>query len=247
VRVAGPLIGGILATFVGSRWIFVVGCAMLLASLVPLFRSAEPVKTRQTLRFRDLPLDRVKYDLFAGAGTVVENTLCINLWPFYIAVFALSGEVYGKLGVLASLAMLTSIFTAVILGRYVDTQNARLLLRASASLNALLHLMRPLVHSLFPAFAVGVTNEVVTTGYRMPFMKGMYAAADDLPGFRIVYVTYIELLGDILKSTTWFLLAIVALQTTNFVAFCVGFAVAAAASFAITGERFKALDSSRVL
>lgn len=245
--VAGPLVGGLLGMFVGGRWIFVVGCLTLLCSLVPLFCSAEPIKTRQTLRFRKLSLGLITRDLGAGAGVVVENTLCINLWPFYIAVFALSGQIYGQLGLLASIAMLTSIFSAVFFGRYVDTQNARTLLRVSAGFNAFLHLIRPLVSSVWPVFAVGIANEIITTGYRMPFMKGMYAAADDLPGFRIVYIASIELFGDIIKSAIWFLLAMVALQISGFVAFCVGFACAAIASIFIMTERFKALEPRRVL
>jgi MFS family permease len=245
--VVGPLAGGLAATFLGSRAIFAIGCITLLISLVPLFRTAEPVRTGQTLRFRDLPLKTVLSDIRAGAGIVVENTLCLNLWPFYIALFALGGGVYVQLGALTSLAMLTSIFSAHVIGRYIDTKNARSLLRLSATVNTLIYLVRPFVRSLWPAFAVGIANEVVTTGYRMPFMKGMYAAADDLPGFRIVYLTSIEFIGDVLKAAVWYFLAIVAVCVTIYSAFFVGFLIAAVASLLIMTEKFRALGSRPAL
>lgn len=222
---------------------FLVATLILFGSLWPLFRTAEAVKTHQKLNFKDFPLARVKRDLFAWAALGVENTLCINMWPLYVALFALSGPIYAQLGALSSFAVVASMTAAYVIGRAVDKRHARLSLRVAAILNALVYGFRPFVNSLVPAFAVNVVNEAVTVGYRLPFTKGLYAAADDLPGFRIVYMVSLESLASITKATWWFLLAMAAQLLSAKSVFIAGFAVAALASLLVMTERFKALDS----
>lgn len=241
--IIGPLLGGIVGTLYGSRTIFLIATLILFGSLWPLFRTAEAVKTHQKLNFKDFPLARVKRDLFAWAALGVENTLCINMWPLYVALFALSGPIYAQLGALSSFAVVASMTAAYVIGRAVDKRHARLSLRVAAILNALVYGFRPFVNSLVPAFAVNVVNEAVTVGYRLPFTKGLYAAADDLPGFRIVYMVSLESLASITKATWWFLLAMAAQLLSAKSVFIAGFAVAALASLLVMTERFKALDS----
>lgn len=239
--VLGPLCGGFAGSYLGSEYIFIVATAVLFASLVPLFRTAEPVRTHQRLRFNALPVAKIKHDLVAYTALGVENTICINLWPFYISIFALTGTVYAQLGLLTAAGVVISIVAAHFAGQYIDTKNARQLLRLSALLNASLYIFRPLTHSIAPAFLINTANEVVTTGYRMPFLKGMYAAADDLEGFRIVYIGSMECLGSLAKATVWYLLAMVAMVVSTRSVMMVGFSVAACASLVIMIEHFKAL------
>lgn len=241
--IAGPLVGGFAGAAFGSPYIFVVASLVLIASLWPLFRSAEPVRTHQQLQFRMLPLGRVKRDVFVYAALGVENTLCINLWPLYLSLFALGENVYAKLGALTSLAVLVSIAAAKTIGRWVDDRNARSILRISALLNALVYICRPFVSGLAPALVTNVVNEVVTTGYRLPFTKGMYAAADELPGFRIVYVSSLECIASIAKGTAWFLLALLSTMASSRHVLVIGFMIAGIASLCITCERFRALGT----
>lgn len=234
----GPLIGGIVGSLFGAQYIFLIATLLLFASLWPLFRSAEVVKTRQVLNFSALPLGKIKRDLFSYTCTGIENTLCINAWALYVAVFVLAGSVYAQLGALSAVGVLAAIVTAKLIGRLTDTNIARPLMHISAVLNATTYAVRPFVNGIIGVFAVNIANEVITTGYRMPFVKGIYSAADDLPGFRIVYIASMESISSIAKGTTWFMLAILAtvlpLETTLFV----GFAIAAIASIGITTERF---------
>jgi membrane protein implicated in regulation of membrane protease activity len=239
----GPLVGGVAGAAFGSPYIFAIASVVLALSLWPLFRSAEPVRTHQKLRFRALPLSKVKHDLFAYSALGIENTLCVNIWPLYISLFALGGNVYAKLGMLTSLAVLVSIAAARIIGRLVDQRNARLILRISAVLNAAVYVYRPFVGGLVPAFATNIVNEAVTTGYRLPFLKGIYAAADDLPGLRIVYISSMECIASIVKGTLWFVLSLVALYMSVRSVLVLGFAVAGLASLFIMSERFKALKT----
>ncbi len=244
--VLGPITGGVVGTIFGSQFIFLVATMALLASLWPLFQSKEPVIAHQKLNFRDFPLDKVRRDLIAYAGVGVENTLCINLWPLYVSLFALTGGVYAKLGALSSAAVIASIGSAYLVGRLIDVKSARLTLRVAATINGLIYFIRPFVASLVPAFMVNVANEVVTTGYRMPFFKGVYAAADDLPGFRIVYIVSLEALSSTAKCTAWFMLALGAQIMSVHAILVVGFMIAATASLVIMLEQFNVLKLQKV-
>jgi len=241
----GPLVGGIIGSALGAQYIFVVATLLLCASLWPLFQSSEPVKTRQKLNFRDLPLQKILPDIKSYASLGVENTLCINAWPFYVAVFLLSGAVYAQLGALSAVGVLAAIITAKAIGRVTDTTMARPLLRASAVLNALMYLVRPFVQGLIGVFAVNVVNEAVTTGYRMPFVKGMYTAADDLPGFRIAYIASLEAVASTVKATVWFFLALLATTFSLKTVLLASFMIAGVASLGIMMERFAVYNQAR--
>lgn len=235
----GPLVGGVVGTVLGPQYIFLVATILLLASLWPLFQTSEPVKTHQKLEFRKLPIDRIRRDFITNICLGIENSLCINTWALYVAVFVLSGAVYAKLGALSAAGVLAAIVSAKVIGRLSDTSLARRTLRISAILNSLTYLIRPFVTGLWGVLAINISNEAITTGYRMPCMKGIYSAADDLPGLRIVYLSSLEAMGSIAKATVWFVLAILATGLPLKTVIFVGFAIASVASLGIMSERFK--------
>lgn len=239
--IAGPLVGGAAGSLLGPQYIFIIASVVLLASLWPLFRSAEPVQLRQKLYFNAIPFKQTARDYLSYVGLGIENTLCINLWPLYVSLFALTGSIYAQLGALTSFSVLASIGSAHIIGKYIDANNARPLLRFSSILNALVYVVRPFVHSLWPALATNITNEIVTTGYRLPFLKGYYARPEELPGLRIVYFASMEALGSVTKSAIWWLMAIMAMSVSTRTVIIIGFAIAALGSLLITSERFPAI------
>jgi len=243
--VLGPLVGGLAAHYFGPQAIFLLAVGFLFGSLWPLFQSAEPVRTHQKLDYRTLPLHRIKHDLITYVGSGVENTLCINAWPFYVSLFALSGAVYAQLGMLTAFGVLVSIGSAYPIGKAIDGRNPRRIMHLSVILNSSLYVFRPLVHSVIPAYGINMSNEIVTTGYRMPMLKGVYAAADDLPGHRIVYISTLEACTSLCKATAWLILAIVATSFSAYSTFVVAFFIAGTASFFMLAERFKALTPKK--
>lgn len=243
----GPAIGGVLAVLFGPTSIFIAATLMAFASLWPLFRTREPVKVHQKLHFKTFPLARAKRDIMSYMAHGVENTLCVNLWPFYISLFVLTGSVYVQLGVMSSVTVLASVYTAHTVGKMLDKHSGVKLLRLSVLANTGFHLMRPFVHTVVPAYGLSIANEVVTNGYRIPFVKGFYAAADEYPGFRIVYVVIMEVMGNIAKATALFFLALCSLLYDARSALVISFMVAAVASLFIMTERFRALRGRGVL
>lgn len=234
----GPLIGGVIGTVLGPQYIFLAATVLLFGSLWPLFQTQEPTRIHQKLEYRLLPVDKLKRDFFTNTSLGVENTLGINAWAFYVSVFLLSGAVYSQLGALSAAGVLVSILAAKMIGRLSDTSLARPLMHLSLLINAGLHLVRPFVSGLGGVFAVNTVNDVVTAGYRMPFLKGVYAAADDLPGLRIVYISSLEAVSTVVKSGVWFSLALLALVFPLKTVLIISFIIAAAASIGVMQERF---------
>lgn len=238
----GPLIGGLVATLFGGQYIFLAAIILLTVGLVPLFRTAEPVRLKQHLDFKGFKIDNLKRDFVSVVGIGIENTLTMYIWPLFLGLFVLTGtSVYVKLGAISSISFIVSICSAQAIGRLIDRRQGRSLLRLSATANTVVHLLRPFVSNLPLALGINMANEAVTSGYRMPYYKGLYDAADDLPGYRIVYISSIEWIASIAKATTYWLLIILSLLLPARSVMSIGFLVAAAASCVIMLERFGAL------
>jgi Major Facilitator Superfamily len=242
----GPVVGGLVATLFGAQYTFALAVVILFLGLVPLFQTAEPVRVHQKISFRTLKVDGLLRNYFAHAAFGVENTLSMLLWPLYLGALVLvTNQGYAQLGVLLSTSFLVSIIAARLIGRRIDQHKGRRLLRQNAVLNAGVHLIRPFVQGYGSAFVVNVANEAVTVGYRMPFVKGMYDAADDLPGHRIVYFASMEFVASVVKGALWWGLVLLSTVTTSRALFGLGFAIAALASLLITTENFKALRTPK--
>lgn len=242
----GPLIGGFVATIFGGQYIFLVAIVLLVIGIIPLFRSAEPVKTHQHLDFKNFHVGDIKRDLVSFAAMGIENNLCLYLWPLFLGLFIVTDKtVYAKLGVLASVSLIAGIVSAHAFGKLIDQYKGRKLLRRSAIANGSLHLLRPFIQTYPIAFGVNFLNEVVTPGYRMPYFKAYYDAADAHPGYRIVYLSSMETFASLSKATMWWMLLLVSTIVSARTVSTIGFLIAAVASLVILIERYPTLNPKK--
>lgn len=75
----------------------------------------------------------------------------------------------------------------------------------------------------------------------MAYLQGYYDDADDHSGYRIVYLTAHEMIGDIARMLMWFGLMAVSLRASAYVVCVVDFIYAAITSSVIKTQRFAAL------
>ncbi|MCA9332432.1 hypothetical protein KDA00_01015, partial [Candidatus Saccharibacteria bacterium] len=224
-------------------YLFLIATILIIVGLIPLFLTREPTKTRQHIRLAGLPIRKLKRDYISVGAFGVENTLSIFLWPTFIGLFILiDNTVYAKIGLLTTIAIISSILAAYAIGKIIDNKKGRALLRANAVANSGLQLARPFISTYPGAFLVSVANDIVTSGYRMPYQKGWYDAADDLPGYRIVYIASMEWFSSLCKSSIWWFLVLLTGFFTDRTVLNVGFILAAIASMLIMTEKFKALN-----
>lgn len=237
----GPVVGGFVATLFGPQYIFLVMIALLLFALAPLLTSAEPVRTHQHIRFRNIRLRSIMRDMISYAGLTITHQISVSLWPLYLGVFALGANAYLKLGTLSSAGFVVSLFTAFAIGHLVDKQRGRELLRISAVTDIFIQFMKPFVQSLPFAFAVNTAGESTAVSLRIAYQKGMYDAADDQPGNRIVYISILETVGAASKAVIWVILLGLGYVIGFELAIVAGFVLAGLANLLTVTERFKGL------
>jgi len=154
----------------------------------------------------------------------------------------LGDNTFAKLGLIAALSTGFSLLVIRKIGHLIDKRRGRELLHVSLVMNAFIHLARPLAQSTASVLSINMANEPVTAGYRMPYTKGVYDAADSVPGYRIAYLASMSFVDSVARLSLWvgvyiglyFFEAKSTLQVT--------FLIAAVCSFGVIVERFKALD-----
>lgn len=239
--VFGPLAGGVIATLFGAEYTILIALALLIFATVPLFFSAEPTKGHQQLDFRFLDYSKLKWDFISWTGACLEDNLKSILWPLYIAITIFTVNTYAGIGLVTSAATIAAIVAAKLIGSVVDRNKGGALLHYSVWGVVAVNFTRPFVGGYIGATASNIINEIVATGYRIPYFKGMYDRADTLPGHRIAYVAVMEVVGDIAKTLVIFCLWAISIYVGGVIALQIAFVIAGLASLLIATERFPAL------
>lgn len=242
--VLGPLTGGLVGFFIGPQYIFMAAVLLLFVGILPLFATKEPTALNQKLDFSGLKISEIRFDLISKSLFSVENTISLVIWPLFIGIYIFKENPYIQLGSIMSLSVLVSLFMARAIGKTVDKRKGRRLLRLGSTLNAGLHLFRPFVSGYPGALGVNLLNEALTPAYRLPYVKGLYDAADSLPGKRIVYITALESVSSWSRALFYMFAGLLAysLQDSRTI-FVPLFIIGALASLGIMLERYKALDT----
>lgn len=189
-----PFLGGLAAWLLGPEVTIWVASGLFLASAIPLFRSAEPVRTRQKIDFRGFPWRQAWRSFMAEIAVGADNAGTGILWQLFLVAIVLAGagdEAYAKIGALASVTLLVGLIIPRVYGRIVDRHRGRELLRYGVIGNSMVHMMRPLVATPVAAGMTNVVHEAASTAYAMSFMRGMFDLADR-SGHRIAYLLMME-------------------------------------------------------
>lgn len=238
---AGPVVGGVVATVFGAEYTIEAAIIVLALAVVPLFATAEPVRLRQKIGFKGLPLLALWRDYLSFAGFGFSNTISVAIWPLFIAVVIFTTNTYAIVGLVTSISIVTAIVSAQLIGQLIDKRRGRDLLRVSAVGGAVLHLIRLMTMGFGGVTLIGMADQALTSGYKMPYSKGMYDRADSLPGYRIAYLVVLETIGDSGKVLAWVIVWLASLCLSGTLAMQLCFVAAAASILLIRLERFPAL------
>jgi len=239
--VIGPIVGGAIATFAMPTLAFGVAAVAMFTASIVLMMSPEPVRTKQQLKFKGLKMKQHWRDYIAVGALCGENAISILMWPVFLSIVVFQSSPYLKLGFVSSASVLIAIIVALPLGRLLDRQKGKAMIRYGTFVNALVSVMRIGVSNLFGSLLVAVVNEPNTLVYRIAFIKGYYDNADDYPGYRIAYLAANEMVADCFRAFSFAFLMILSLFLTPYAVCSIAFLLAAAYSFLIRLERFPAL------
>ncbi|MFZ1811909.1 MAG: MFS transporter [Candidatus Saccharimonadales bacterium] len=241
---ASPIIGGFVAYLWGPQATLLLASGIFASAAIPLFFTPEPVRTHQTITFHGLPRRKiirgVMTNLFIGCDVTASGLL----WSLFLVttIFSVSSNaVYAELGVLSSITLVTGVIAARLFGLLVDKHRGHELLRAGVVADSLTHMVRPFIGSPVGVGMVNVMNEMATTAYALPYTKAVFAQADDLPGYRIVYMSLMSAATALGASLFCVIVAALTLFCSNQTAFQVSYGMIAVIVLGISLHGFPAL------
>jgi hypothetical protein len=187
-----PLLGGVVASVFGAEYTLFLAAGVFAIAAAPLFFTPEPTKTHQKATVRHLNWPLIWRNVFSNVGAGGDMAASGPIWSLFLAVVVFAGvgsAIYAQVGALASITLLSAIASARIFGLLIDRRRGRELLLVGVFGNSALHLIRPFITGAGGVVAFNMANELATTGYKMPYIKAMCDTADDLPGYRIAYLS----------------------------------------------------------
>lgn len=192
-----PLIGGFMAFWFSPQVAIGTAAAIFAIASLPLLLSAEPTKTHQRISFKELRWREVWRNFMAQVGLTINTEFSIgSAWNLFLLIVVLStvgDEAYAILGTLSALTLLISLIVPYVVGRLVDKKKGGALLDISVVAQSLVHLARPFITTPFGAATANIASETTSTGIKLPFMRGIFDAAERDDDERITYIAMLEI------------------------------------------------------
>lgn len=239
--IISPIIGGLLATTFSPTVVMVVAACLFAASALPLLRTAEPIKTRQRIKWSGFPWRTTWRSMTAQTGIGFDVVTTGSVWSLFLLVIVFSTQqegIYAIIGVLTAIGMAVAFISAFVFGKLIDKKAGGALLRYGIIAKSLGHVVRPLTGNMVGAVAINAGSEVATTGYNMAFTRGMFDVAD-YSGFRLTYLLCIEIAVNIGASLAAATAALVFYLVEPYYAFMLFFVAAAGYILIVATPRFK--------
>ncbi len=209
-RVVSPLVGGMLAAFWSPEVVIILAAVLFSLAALPLFRTVEPTVVKAKMKISGFPWRLAWGSLVAQTAVGIDFVSSAVIWTLFITtiVFAFQdNSIYAALGALASMGVLVSIVASWGYGALIDRKKATLLVYVGAFGNALIHLFRPFVNAAPGVIATNIASETATSAYTISLMRIGFDIADT-SGFRITYMTLVEMAINVGAALTCLLWAI---------------------------------------
>lgn len=241
--VLGPLIGGVVATFIGAEYTIGATILFFMVAMLPLLLSSEPIPKQQNLDYHIVPFKEIRHYLFAHIAFGIDGMVSMTLWPLYVAIFIFVENTYAAVGIVMSISFAIAILAIYAMGKVVDRKKGGLLLQLGTIVNAIIHFLRPFASGFQGVLAVNIANDSVNPAYRMPYLKGWYDTITKNPQSRIAHIVSVEVIGQLTKGAFWLCLWLTTATFDPQMTMIVAFVATGFISLGIMTHRFAALRS----
>lgn len=181
-----PAIGGFVAQAYGISFLYGLAIGLFILAAIPLLAGRETVREHD-LSLKQLKGQRLLPDAVANAGFAVVMLTDTILWP--ILVFMLVKN-YAVVGGLSSILVLSSIATALYVGRREESKGAKHYLRRGSITLSLLNILRVFASSAGHVFGLnllgGMGSQLAGTTFTTRFYENAGASA------RLAYIRLME-------------------------------------------------------
>lgn len=209
-RVLGPIIGGLILTFLSFQTLFVVVSILLASSTIPLFFSKDihqPVPISIKAIFKG---QKIK-DALVFIGHGIESGVSLVIWPIFI-FFAILNN-FALLGIVSSLSLLLSLLFIFIISRFSDVRR-KLVLKIGAILNTIIWGVRFFVNTTFQVFIVNSFYGISQTLISIPFDALSYDKANESNVVR--FIMFREIIIQAGRVAIFLVMTTIATFTTSF-------------------------------
>ncbi len=189
-----PVVGGFVAFQFGPESIMWVAAFLSIIAAVPLFMTPEKIRRRQRVMYRGLAWKNIRWQLLSHTAAGLDQAVSGTVWSLFVAIVVFGtadNSVYAKLGLVISITFVVSIASSHLYGVLIDRKRAPELFKTGVAINSIAHVMRSFISTPAGVVLVNGVNEVGTSAYQMPYLRSEYDVADNLPGYRVVYLSSI--------------------------------------------------------
>lgn len=199
--VSGPVLGGILATTLGFKWLYIIASFILALSVIPLFFMGD-MKVGKGFKLIDV-LKRKSHTDLIGYMAEGYRTNAYTLWSLFLFFFVGS---YVTLGGISSLVSLANSVFQVFAGYVSDSFSKKGMLRFGIAFDSVSWFVRTLFTSVYSMFAATIVGSIAIAVWYMPYSSKYYDKMSESDG--ISHILFREL-GLSLGAIVLFLFAMV--------------------------------------
>lgn len=151
VYIIGPVLGGVIIQQSGFNVLFILVMVLIMCSNIPLFLS--PVTYHGTLssywQMLIQPFTKLHVRSMVAYLALGEELIMLTIWPIFIALTFVS---YEKMGGAIAIATLITALVTLYIGKLIDRDRQKQMLRWGAIATAVIWLTRPFLKSLGMVF-----------------------------------------------------------------------------------------------
>ncbi len=177
IEMSGPIIGGLIITFLGFKILFLIAGCILFISIIPLVITKEKFISKNfsykdCFKYLFFQKNRKTMWKFIGIG---EELIDLVLWPIFIFLII---QNYSIMGGLISLSILISIFITFYIGYFFDNGNGKKILRKSLLPYFIFWAMRGFIKTISGVFLIEFFARIIKTGISIPLTAHTYRVAN---------------------------------------------------------------------
>lgn len=208
--ILGPIIGGLILTFIGFQSLFATVSVLLIVSTIPLFFSKD-IHKPVPLSIKGIFKGQKIKNALAFAGHGIESGVSSVVWPIFIFFTILNN--FTTLGIVSSLSLLFSLVFILIVGKFSDVYR-KLVLKIGAILNTIIWGIRFFIKSTFQVFIVNSFYGISQTLISIPFDALSYDKANK--SNIVKFIMFREIIIQIGRVVLFLFMATITTQTIGF-------------------------------
>lgn len=186
-----PLLGGLIAEYLGMGLLYIIVTLGLLAAIFPLFKSHEPHR-RTFIDLSKVKIKKIFMDQISYASYGIEGAASVVLWPLF--VFFIVGS-YKNVGLVTTAALILTLSITYIVGKKADKMVKTRFIKTGSFLTGLTYFLKAAADSISHVFVLNILTSITHSLFSASWVAEYYLHADEEG--RAEYILLMEIAVDL--------------------------------------------------